>query len=88
MCSFLLLRYGGAEHLPQKGGEGEGSGVAAAVDLPSASETYVEYSATGRVLKGPGAGAKPAMPKSKYEEDGNTKRKGKRKRSEHISSNN
>ncbi len=38
--------------------------------LPSASETYVEFSANGKVLKGPGANAKPALPKSKYEEDG------------------
>jgi pre-mRNA-processing factor SLU7 len=52
----MLERYGGAEHL----------------DAPppemrmAQSEVYVEYAPDGRVVKGP----QPAVPRSKYPEDG------------------
>ena len=58
--SSILEKYGGAEHLEAPPKE----------MLLAQSENYVEYSRSGKVLKG----QEKTVPRSKYEEDG--KRKG------------
>ena len=52
----ILAKYGGEEHLQAPPKE----------MLLSQTEHYVEYSRTGQVVKG----QEPAVPRSKYEEDG------------------
>jgi len=56
----ILAKYGGEEHLQAPPKE----------MLFAQTEQYVEYSRTGQVIKG----LEPAIPKSKYEEDGMARR--------------
>ena len=60
----ILAKYGGEEHLQAPPKE----------MLLSQTEHYVEYSRTGQVVKG----QEPAVPKSKYEEDGTSSLAGRR----------